>query len=591
MTKAEKPTDEIVHEIDAMDLREWENEQFTPPVDDARLDALVKQTAPTGPPANVRKSTVISHVVPKQPVVPVRRETPNAGVPAGLRPMSATIEDEGWDMPDGDAATVVRGVDAPSTQPIPVLAKRAAKPDAALEKALSSRLTVDSLFADETTALPPPPKQPEPAPKRATTPSVIARDPTPVPKRTTTIARDPTPVPTRAPTPAPIVARDPTPVPTRTTTIARDPTPVPTRAPTSAPVVARDPTPVPKRAPTPAPIIREPTPAPMPVIARDPTPVPKRAPTPAPVPAAPILDEPTRTAVGRAVEPAAETAPLLPTGITRDATPAGAAPLPRPTPPAPAIVVEDPSELSRLPLPPPRPTPMPSELALHARPSPAPEAEVSTDSHRALVPSRKPLLLIGGAAAAVLLVVILIIAVTRGGDTKPEASAGSAAPTPVAVATPKPEPEPAAAVRPEPPPAQPEPPPEPPLVETPTTPTPPPTGRPRYATNRIKKPIAPEPPVAQPPPPPVAAPAVDRARLAYNAGNKQLFAGDTAGAISSYRQAINLGYTAGYRGLGLAHAQRGEKVPAIAALRTYVNSAPAARDVELIKKRIALLER
>ena len=86
--------------------------------------------------------------------------------------------------------------------------------------------------------------------------------------------------------------------------------------------------------------------------------------------------------------------------------------------------------------------------------------------------------------------------------------------------------------------------------------------------------------------------AIGKARRSYNAGNQRLFAGDPAGAIRAYQQALAIypGYVAGYRGLGLAYAQQGDKPKALAALRTYVRIVPAAKDVPLIKKRIAGLQ-
>jgi regulator of sirC expression with transglutaminase-like and TPR domain len=87
-------------------------------------------------------------------------------------------------------------------------------------------------------------------------------------------------------------------------------------------------------------------------------------------------------------------------------------------------------------------------------------------------------------------------------------------------------------------------------------------------------------------------PAVARARTAYITGNQKLFAGDVDGAIAAYRQSLSLypGYVGGYRGLGLAYAQRGDTAQALAAFRTYVAAVPNARDIALVKKRIARLQ-
>ncbi|HET9988799.1 MAG TPA: tetratricopeptide repeat protein, partial [Kofleriaceae bacterium] len=85
--------------------------------------------------------------------------------------------------------------------------------------------------------------------------------------------------------------------------------------------------------------------------------------------------------------------------------------------------------------------------------------------------------------------------------------------------------------------------------------------------------------------------ALSRARAAYAAGNQHLFAGETDAAIVAYRQALAdyPNYVAGYRGLGLAFAQQGNKASALDAFKTYVKLAPSAKDVALIEKRIANL--
>jgi len=87
-------------------------------------------------------------------------------------------------------------------------------------------------------------------------------------------------------------------------------------------------------------------------------------------------------------------------------------------------------------------------------------------------------------------------------------------------------------------------------------------------------------------------PAVARARSAYLIGNEKLFAGDAAGAVEAYHEALGLypGYVGGYRGLGLAYAQLGQTKQALDALKTYVTAAPMANDIALIKKRIARLQ-
>ena len=82
-----------------------------------------------------------------------------------------------------------------------------------------------------------------------------------------------------------------------------------------------------------------------------------------------------------------------------------------------------------------------------------------------------------------------------------------------------------------------------------------------------------------------------RARAAYAVGNQHLFAGETEAAVTAYRKALASypTYVAGYRGLGLAFSQQGDRAAAIKAFKTYVALAPTAKDVALIKKRIARL--
>lgn len=86
--------------------------------------------------------------------------------------------------------------------------------------------------------------------------------------------------------------------------------------------------------------------------------------------------------------------------------------------------------------------------------------------------------------------------------------------------------------------------------------------------------------------------AITKARTAYASGNQRLFAGDPDGAIKFYRQALSYypAYVAGYRGLGLAYAQQGNKTQAIHAFKTYVSSVPNAKDAALIRKRITSLQ-
>jgi hypothetical protein len=86
--------------------------------------------------------------------------------------------------------------------------------------------------------------------------------------------------------------------------------------------------------------------------------------------------------------------------------------------------------------------------------------------------------------------------------------------------------------------------------------------------------------------------AIAKARQSYAAGNQRLFAGDADGAIRYYKQSLGYypGYVAGYRGLGLAYSQQGNKPAAVQAFRTYVSSVPTAKDAALIRKRITTLQ-
>jgi tetratricopeptide (TPR) repeat protein len=83
------------------------------------------------------------------------------------------------------------------------------------------------------------------------------------------------------------------------------------------------------------------------------------------------------------------------------------------------------------------------------------------------------------------------------------------------------------------------------------------------------------------------------ARAAYQRGNARLLSGDLDGAIQAYGEAVRLNPTdpAGYRGLGLAHAEKGNKANAIRHFRQYLRLAPNAPDAPLITRRMNLLGR
>ena len=82
-------------------------------------------------------------------------------------------------------------------------------------------------------------------------------------------------------------------------------------------------------------------------------------------------------------------------------------------------------------------------------------------------------------------------------------------------------------------------------------------------------------------------------RPPYERGNALLFAGDAAGAIAAYREAVNDAPTdpIGYRGLGLAYEQKGETASAIRALHKYLKLAPRAADRTIISRRIDRLSK
>jgi hypothetical protein len=91
----------------------------------------------------------------------------------------------------------------------------------------------------------------------------------------------------------------------------------------------------------------------------------------------------------------------------------------------------------------------------------------------------------------------------------------------------------------------------------------------------------------------LAGPSSDAGREAYLRGNESLLSGDTAAALKAYREAIAVDpeNPSGYRGLGLAYAESGNRKAAIRFLRVYLGLAPKAPDRRLIKKRLRHLIR
>jgi outer membrane biosynthesis protein TonB len=220
----------------------------------------------------------------------------------------------------------------------------------------------------------------------------------------------------------------------------------------------------------------------------------------------------------------------------------------------------------------------------------------ATDAHR--LRTRRRLAIVGGAFAAIAIVIILVIA-KRG-------SSSSSAPPPPAPTTAAAPPLETPAVAPPsepPPPAEPTPPPvEPPdppssTNTTPLSSTEEPRGTRTGRTSSGRVRTQPGKPGATTRDRTTADDASpddgtrsERARAAYKVGNEALFAGDTSGAIRAYRESASLGYAAGYRGLGLAYAQAGDRANAREALETYLKRSPNARDADLIRKRIAALK-
>lgn len=213
---------------------------------------------------------------------------------------------------------------------------------------------------------------------------------------------------------------------------------------------------------------------------------------------------------------------------------------------------------------------------------------------------------IGLGAAGLFGVLVLSLALSKGKPKPPPPRAHAASPAPAPPTTPTPTP-----VKPAPPvPAAAAPPAPAPTAAPPPTEAPSeaaadsaPIGEPPHHHNRHllggKKVVLEYDPKPADPKPADRAPVgedpgvVARARRAYHHGNQRLFSGDDAGAIAAYREALRIypGYVAGYRGLGLAYEEKGDKQQALEALRTYVRTVPTAKDVALIQKRIDHLER
>jgi hypothetical protein len=75
---------------------------------------------------------------------------------------------------------------------------------------------------------------------------------------------------------------------------------------------------------------------------------------------------------------------------------------------------------------------------------------------------------------------------------------------------------------------------------------------------------------------------------AYKRGNQRLLAGDAAGARQAFEEAVarDPSLAVAHRGLGLVHAQLGNRAASVRSLRTYLRLAPTAPDRALIRSRI-----
>ena len=525
----------------------------------ARTPAQGVSTKPTGrTPAQGVVSTTPTAKTPAQGVKPTTTKTPALGVkptttktPAqGVKPptpMDLDPDTEGWSLPDDDLAIPVeakRVVDVPPTPKVV-----APKPKLEALQAETWSLP-DSIVED------PPARGPadgsvsiaalaDQVSDEAVT--GVADEPAKAPfdERVTNVGAEPKPLFDEPIVPEPVIAA-PTKSPlSDAETAIIDPIVVPVIVPATAPAVAAT-------APVTTPTLVAPTP-------------------PVAKPSAPV-DRPSAKLDAQPLPPPPVVAAPLPPPPTTDAPK-------RPDAPAPALF--DGAE------------------ATSARA----ERNVKTDSFPVVRPagSKKPLV-IGAIAAVLALVAFLVL---RGGDDKP------ASPDTIAKRDPAPEPrrndpptgsDTAAApidlptdpaTVPATPPVDPSPPvddPTPPTTNDPaSTPT---TNRTRGRTPRgkIAKTKTTPTETAAPTAPPVDSLAI--ARAAYDAGNKRLYAGDAAGAIAQFKDALEAvpGFAAAHRGIGLAYSLQGDKARAVGSFKTYLAASPGAKDTKKIQERIAALQ-
>jgi Tetratricopeptide repeat len=610
-----------VVEIDAIGVDEWEHEQHTPTrAMDENLAALVKQSGTQSGP--VRAPTVDDEWDADGQAEPAKQRTTTNTVarPAAPKPKTKTMA-------------------------LPTIAKPSAapKPMARVEtKAVVSPAAKQVVATPKTGDEPPPgfvevkPLAARGAAKPAAKPQPAAK-PTPTPAPMAVIAKPIDPKPIAKPTPAPMaVIAKPTPPPMA---VVAKPTPPPMA------VIAK-PTPPPmaviaKPTPPPMAVVAKPTPPPMAAI--DPAP-PPRAPTPLPfapmtLPAWPPTtdfedwDNPqsASTSVGNRISPSRpvssdfksedsvivdlnakptatdkprrpQSYPVIQTSEQKPST-SGVFVMPTAAQPNATLVAPERASAPELPPPPiagtdarasspgwntPLPQQLPGEpIAAPAAPS-WPSAPLAHEpaAPRAAKPSLVPrrAVVIATAGATVLAIVFAIGA--RGSHDSPQ---------PVVVATPAPKPASADST------PKHESPTRAGAMATPTTiaaaaadvvaPTSKPPAKPPVAMRRIsrsKKPVVVDYDKKPSSSPLDADEALAQARAAYAIGNQHLFAGEGDEAVAAYRKALSIypSYAAGYRGLGLAFAQQGDKPSAIAAFKTYVKLAPTAKDVALIQKRI-----
>jgi hypothetical protein len=626
MTKPATPPRNQVVEIEAMDVAEWESGQRTPQAPDANLAELVRKTAPAlEPPARVQ--TVARDRTRIQLGAPVIRPPNRARTePPGPPPKPARARTSGGG-PAAPSARATRVPDIPAGPP--------AEPRKSPAPMTRHGLDFSPVAAPSETRA----RQAAPEPRRSLTPTPVGGVDFSLPVTATSPGMPAAPEPRRSLTQTPVGGVDfSLPVTATGGAGSRPSVPEPQRSLAQTPVGGVDFS-LPVTATTPAlpePPAMRPLPAAtggtgfsMPAVehsARPPSEPRPRSPAssgtdgartatassdsgarppdlePRPPTPAPPLAWPPRVDPGPGASPFAERSHVGP-GL--NASPAGGAGPNTAWPPRPVPV--DPSS------PPPPAAPDPA-----IQRSQLPDRDAGGPDRLKIGLSRRRLWWIGGGIVAASLAAIIAAVVLPGPDAQPQASEPAGAPSVQATGSrrdPRSEQpadraaadlrervrlarEAAAAGVPMTPPVDP-----PPMRHAPTDPSawirsdgpesgaPHPGKKHRLVVDYSARPNEPAPPslVAQS----EEDPAIGRARTAYTAGNQRLFAGDLDGAVRAYREALEIypGYVGGYRGLGLAYQQLGDKLNALAALQAYVEVVPKARDIALIKKRIARLQR